>query len=113
MDVTCDRACLAMVQILEALDTTCCAGLLITTKAIMAAPLPRVFEESAGGKAVPVPTAPGQNGNIGGDFRADELVRVSKDTVSAPSILRMRASLSKLSPKVPSCLAPHMVFAKK
>ncbi|BDA44078.1 hypothetical protein COCOBI_05-2620 [Coccomyxa sp. Obi] len=55
-------------------------GLLMTTKTIMAAPLPRVFEESAGGKAVPVPTAPGQNGNIGGDFRADELVRVSKDT---------------------------------
>lgn len=54
----------------------------MTTKAIMSAPLPRVFEESAGGKAVPVPTAPGQNGNIGGDFRADELVRVSKDTVS-------------------------------
>lgn len=59
------------------------AGLLMTTKTIMAAPLPRVFEESAGGKAVPVPTAPGQNGNIGGDFRADELVRVSKDTVTS------------------------------
>ena len=47
----------------------------------MSAPLPRVFEESAGGKAVPVPSAPGQSGNIGGDFRVDEVMRVSKETV--------------------------------
>ena len=79
----------------------------------MAAPLPRVFEESAGGKAVPVPTAPGQNGNIGGDFRADELVRVSKDTVSAPTLVRTRNSqiCQGLSPQDISCSAPQHLFA--
>lgn len=56
------------------------AAMLTTTKSVLSAPLPRVFEESANGKAVPVAT-PAQ-GPIGGGFQQEELVRISKETVS-------------------------------
>lgn len=61
-------------------------GLLTTTKAVMCSPLPRVFEEGAQGKPTAVQTTPpGQPPpKIGGDFREEELTRVSKETVSAP-----------------------------
>ena len=54
--------------------------MLTTTKTVLSAPLPRVFEESANGKAVPVAT-PAQ-GPIGGGFQQEELGRVSKETVT-------------------------------
>lgn len=54
--------------------------MLTTTKSVLSAPLPRVFEESANGKAVPV-AMPAQ-GPIGGGFQQEELVRISKETVS-------------------------------
>lgn len=57
------------------------AGMLNTTKIVMSAPLPRVYEDAGGGKANPVAAAPGPTGTIGGDFRVEELTRVSKETV--------------------------------
>lgn len=62
--------------------------MLTTTKTVLSAPLPRVFEESANGKAVPVAT-PAQ-GPIGGGFQQEELGRVSKETVTC------KCSYSKL-----------------
>ena len=56
------------------------AAMLTTTKTVLSAPLPRVFEESANGKAVPVATP--AHGPIGGGFQQDELGRISKETVS-------------------------------
>lgn len=47
----------------------------------MTAPLPRVYDEGPGGKAVPQAPAAGQPTNIGGDFRVEELLRISKETV--------------------------------
>ena len=47
----------------------------------MTAPLPRVYDEGPGGKAVPQVPAAGQPTNIGGDFRVEELLRISKETV--------------------------------
>lgn len=49
----------------------------------MTAPLPRVYDEGPGGKAVPQAPGPGQPSNIGGDFRVEELLRISKETVCA------------------------------
>lgn len=56
------------------------AAMLTTTKTVLSAPLPRVFEESANGKAVPVATP--AHGPIGGGFQQEELGRISKETVS-------------------------------
>ena len=63
------------------------AGLLLTSKVVLTSPLPRVYEETGGGKVVPVGPA-GAAGNssaammpIGGtDFSAEELARISKET---------------------------------
>ncbi|CAL5218477.1 g163 [Coccomyxa viridis] len=53
-------------------------AMLTTTKTVLSAPLPRVYEESANGKAVPVSTpAPGP---IGGGFQQEDLGRISKET---------------------------------
>ncbi len=52
-----------------------------TTKIVMSAPLPRVYEDVGGGKMQPVPGPPAGNGAIGGDFRAEELQRVARETV--------------------------------
>lgn len=69
-----------------------CAGLLNTTKIVMSAPLPRVYEDVAGGRPQPVPTAPGQGGlSIGGDFRVDDLSRISKEAVRQCSDLNIAA----------------------
>lgn len=57
-------------------------GLLNTTKIVMSAPLPRVFEMGDGGKAISVNPPPGTPGVIGGDFKGDDLTRASKDIVS-------------------------------
>lgn len=68
------------------------AGLLVTAKVVLGSPLPRVYEETGGGKVVPVSaaappgSAAGGNGAaamspIGGtDFSAEELARISKET---------------------------------
>ena len=55
------------------------AAMLTTTKTVLSAPLPRVYEESANGKAVPVSTPP--PGPIGGGFQQEDLGRISKETV--------------------------------
>jgi hypothetical protein len=58
-------------------------GLLTTTKAVMSAPLPRVYEETGGGKVVAIGTGPNSQAvlPIGGtDFSAEELARISKET---------------------------------
>ena len=65
------------------------AGLLNTTKIVMSAPLPRVYELGEGGKAVAVPPPPGTAGVIGGDFKGDDLTRSSKETVSMSVKARM------------------------
>jgi hypothetical protein len=58
------------------------AGLLSTTKIVMSAPLPRVFED-IGGKVQPVGSGPGSsNAIIGGEFKADDLTRTTKEVVS-------------------------------
>ena len=60
------------------------AGLLTTTKAILSAPLPRVYEETGGGKVVPVNASQGQGQVVmpigGADFNAEELAKIAKDT---------------------------------
>lgn len=57
------------------------AGLLSTTKIVMSAPLPRVFED-IGGKVQPVGTGPGSaNAVIGGEFKSDDLTRATKEVV--------------------------------
>ena len=61
------------------------AAMLTTTKTVLSAPLPRVFEESANGKAVPVATP--AHGPIGGGFQQEELGRISKETVCTDSYL--------------------------
>jgi hypothetical protein len=61
-------------------------GLLVTSKVVLTSSLPRVFEETGGGKLVPVATGPiGPSGisPIGGlDFSPEELARISKETGS-------------------------------
>lgn len=62
-------------------------GLLVTSKVVLTSSLPRVFEETGGGKVIPVAIGPvcGQSGNspIGGlDFSPEELARISKETGS-------------------------------
>lgn len=57
------------------------AGLINTTKAVMSSPLPKVYEDSGNGTAQPIATTQGLSGAIGGDFKVDELQRVSKETV--------------------------------
>ena len=63
------------------------AGLLNTTKIVMSAPLPRVFETGDMGKAMAVAPPPGSPGVIGGDFKGDDLTRASKDIVSFRHLL--------------------------
>lgn len=49
----------------------------------MSAPLPRVFED-VGGKVQPVSSGPGSsNAVIGGEFKADDLTRTTKEVVSS------------------------------
>lgn len=51
----------------------------------MSAPLPRVFED-VGGKVQPVGSGPGSsNANIGGEFKADDLTRTTKEVVRCES----------------------------
>lgn len=61
-------------------------GLLVTSKVVLTSSLPRVFEETGGGKVVPVATGPvGPSGisPIGGmDFSSDEFARIAKETGS-------------------------------
>ena len=61
-------------------------GILVTSKVVLTSPLPRVFEETGGGKVVPVATGPaGTSGSApigGGDFSPEELARISKETGS-------------------------------
>ena len=59
------------------------AGLINTTKAVMSAPLPKVYEDCGNGTAQPIATTQGLSGAIGGDFKVDELQRVSKETASS------------------------------
>ena len=77
-----------------------CAGLLNTTKIVMSAPLPRVYELGEGGKAVAVPPPPGTAGIIGGDFKGDDLTRSSKETVCSKTLscnIQMLSNLTYLS----------------
>ncbi len=61
----------------------CTAGLINTTKAVMSAPLPKVYEDCGNGTAQPIATTQGLSGAIGGEFKVDELQRVSKETASS------------------------------
>lgn len=59
-------------------------GLLTTTKVILSAPLPRVYEETGGDKVVPVNASQGQGAVVlpigGTDFNAEELAKIAKET---------------------------------
>lgn len=61
-------------------------GLLVTSKVVLTSPLPRVFEETGGGKVVPVAAgvvgASGMAPIGGSDFSPEELARISKETGS-------------------------------
>ena len=59
------------------------AGLLLTTKVVLSAPLPRVYEETGNGRVAPTGTANGEPGAnlIGGDFKVEDLTKVSRETV--------------------------------
>lgn len=56
------------------------AGLLETTRAVMSANLPRVFEDVGSGAVKPV-EVPLHLSKIGGDFNNEELVSISRETV--------------------------------
>lgn len=56
-------------------------GLLMTTKIVLSAPLPRVYEETGNGRVAAMPAVAGQPGTlIGGDFKVEDLTRISKET---------------------------------
>lgn len=59
-------------------------GILNTGKIVLSAPLPRVYEDAGNGKAQPQVQNNAPPGLIGGNFDAEELSRVSKDTVRPP-----------------------------
>ena len=60
------------------------AGLLMTTKIVLSAPLPRVYEETGNGRVAAMAAVAGQPSTlIGGDFKVEELTRISKETVRA------------------------------
>lgn len=55
-------------------------SMLNSTKIVLSAPLPRVYEDNGSGKAQPVQAGPNPlMSTIGGDFKGEELARVSKD----------------------------------
>ncbi len=50
---------------------------------VLSAPLPRVYEDTGNGRVVPTPAANGgaDGARIGGEFKVEELTRVSRETV--------------------------------
>lgn len=56
----------------------------MSTKAVLSAPLPRVYEETSGGKVVPLNASQGAGQVVlpigGTDFNAEELAKISKET---------------------------------
>lgn len=59
----------------------------MTTKIVLSAPLPRVYEDTGNGRVAAMPAVAGQPGTlIGGDFKVEELTRISKETVPPPSL---------------------------
>lgn len=87
----------------------CTPGLINTTKAVMSAPLPKVYEDCGNGTAQPIATTQGLSGAIGGDFKVDELQRVSKETASSfilaatLNILLMASHLLSLAHNYSKC----------
>lgn len=65
----------------DAWCTTLYTGIINTTKIVLSAPLPRVYQDAGNGKAQPVVPGNRPPGLIGGEFNAEELGRVSKETV--------------------------------
>lgn len=63
---------------------TAFTGMLMSAKSVLSAPLPRVYEETAGGKVVPLNASQGQGQVVlpigGTDFNAEELAKISKET---------------------------------
>ncbi|KAI7839758.1 hypothetical protein COHA_006562 [Chlorella ohadii] len=63
---------------------TATEGMLMSAKSVLSAPLPRVYEETAGGKVVPLNASQGQGQVVlpigGTDFNAEELAKISKET---------------------------------
>ena len=56
----------------------------MTTKIVLSAPLPRVYEETGNGRVAAMAAVAGQPSTlIGGDFKVEELTRISKETVRA------------------------------
>lgn len=99
------------------------AGILLSTKAVLSAPLPRVYEETQGGKVVPLNASSAGQGAVvlpigGTDFNAEELAKISKETskkleseVLAPMERWMNAyALVQVRPRQrelgPPCLCP-------
>jgi hypothetical protein len=61
----------------------------MTTKLVLSAPLPRVYEDTGNGRVVPMPSGNGpepEAARIGGEFKVDELTRVSRETVCCCAI---------------------------
>jgi hypothetical protein len=88
----------------ELLSIRLCTGLLNTTKIVLSAPLPRVFRDPGNGKVVPELVAQEQNNNlIGGDFKVEDLTRISKETVGAelPPPYMPCAALPPGAPRLP------------
>lgn len=79
------------------------AGLLMTTKIVLSAPLPRVYEDTGNGKVAAMPAVAGQPGTlIGGDFKVEDLTRISKETVRHLCHLAIRRRAQKLSCSTPA-----------
>ncbi len=61
---------------------TVIAGLLTTTRLVMSQPLPRIYDDNGNGKVVAQAQDDADGGNlIGGDFRMEDLQRISRETV--------------------------------
>ena len=58
------------------------AGLLTTTRLVMSQPLPRIYDDNGNGKVVAQAQNDADGANlIGGDFRMEDLQRISRETV--------------------------------
>lgn len=79
----------------------------MTTKLVLSAPLPRVYEDTGNGRVVPTPSDNGpepESNRIGGDFKVEELTRVSRETVR---LLMMPAMHSLQESSALRCNATH------
>ena len=85
----------------------------MTTKIVLSAPLPRVYEETGNGRVAAMAAVAGQPSTlIGGDFKVEELTRISKETVRAfANACRTSRTHSHLVCRCSECGPPSVLLA--